>query len=80
MMDEKELKKPLRDGLEYYDATPSIEQCLDMISRLKETIELQGGINFKLIEAIRDLQLRIEIIEGKGHKPSSLLLPPGLTN
>lgn len=71
-MDVAEIEKPLDPKLDYFDATPSIEQCLALIQELHGFIEQQLGINGKLLLAVKDLNNRVDQLE---KKKSGLILP-----
>jgi hypothetical protein len=75
---EEDLKEPLKDGLEYYDATPSIEECAKALANLEEAIMKQGRINAQLIDLLNQALNRIAILEGNRQKPNPLILPPRL--
>ncbi len=64
------LEQPLNPELDYFDATPSMEQLLEKMVELHRSIQLQLSINTKLMDNISMLRSRIEKLEGK-----KLILP-----
>lgn len=85
MVTEKELQAPLQDGLDYYDATPTIEECLKLVQQLHErtnhleaAASMQLTINQSLMDLLRTAHDRLAQLEENGQKPSALILPPRL--
>jgi hypothetical protein len=74
-LQDKRLHAPLKPGLDYYDATPSIEALALEVRDLKQTMQVQGEINLKLINLVSDLTNRIEVLEENRQK-NPLILPP----
>jgi hypothetical protein len=79
-LQDKRLHEPLKEGLDYYDAAPLIEECAAALANLQAASQIQQSINQQLINLLGQALNRIEILEGKGHKTSALLLPPGLNS
>lgn len=79
-MDVKDLQAPLDPTLEYFDATPSMEQILEKVTELHAVIELQQSINSKLIGNMRTLHDRVEQLEQAQAKVSPLILPERMRN
>lgn len=75
---EEQLKAPLKPGLDYYDATPSIEALALEVRDLKHAMQVQGSVNQRLIDLLGDALNRIALLEENGQKPNALILPPRL--
>lgn len=71
-MDIIDLEKPLDPDLDYFDATPSIEECVTKIKELHGFIEWQLDINNKVLLALQDMSARVTALEGK---KSGLIVP-----
>ena len=78
MITEQDLQEPLKQGLVYYDATPSIEALALEVRDLKMMLVAQREINEKLIGLTAGALNRIALLEENGQKPSALVLPPRL--
>ena len=78
MITEQDLQEPLKQGLVYYDATPSIEALALEVRDLKMMLVAQREINEKLIELLTGALNRIALLEENRQKPSALVLPPRL--
>jgi hypothetical protein len=74
----EKLHEPLNPDLDYFDATPSIEQLAEQMKRLTEMLRLQLGVNAQLIENQSILLARIEALEGK--PKSAIIMPRGLNS
>lgn len=67
-----DLKAPLKEDTEYYDATPGFEALAQEVQRLHTMLEDQAGINSKLLLIAKDLQSRLGVLE---QEKSGLILP-----
>lgn len=80
-MKREDLEEPLKEGVDYFDATPTIEELARMYGDLRErlqrteaALELQASINANLIGNLRALLSERE----KNSKPNALILPDRL--
>ncbi len=81
MIDEKTFAAPLKPDLDYYDATPTIEQCLELVKDhaqrlhdLEEMFATQLSINQQLLGNMQSLLQRLP----ENDKPTGLILPDRL--
>lgn len=80
MIEAKDLEAPLNPDLEYFDATPSIEELAKMCFNLQKALRVQSVINAGLTEHIKKLVARVEDLEEGNKIKSSIILPERLTN
>jgi hypothetical protein len=81
---EEDLAQPLDPDKLYYDATPTIEACVEKVRQLENRIvglekllALQSSINGQLIGGMEHALNRVTEIE-EGVPRSSIILPPAL--
>ena len=84
MTTKEDLEAPLKPGLQYYDATPSIEalaeevrQLSNRLVQMEKLFELQGEINGKLLENMNKLLLEMA---GRDTQPKSAIIMPDRLN
>lgn len=80
MVEAKDLEAPLDPGLEYFDATPSIEELGKMCLNLQKALKVQSVINQNMIDHIKKLTPRVEALEEMNKIKSSIILPERLAN
>jgi hypothetical protein len=73
----EQLAQPLNPDLDYFDATPSMEQILEKQLELHNFIVIQLQTNNKLLLLCRDLTERVKQLEGR---KTGLILPERLNS
>ena len=81
----EDLEAPLKPGLQYYDATPSIEALAEEVRQLsnrcvqlEKCLATQSSINGQLLDNMN--QMRLAFAEARAEEAPSLILPDRLTN
>lgn len=78
-----DLKAPLKEDTEYYDATPGFEaataalkEATERLAATEVMMQRQLSINLRIIEKLNDQEQRLALLESR--KPSALILPERL--